>query len=177
MASIETPSKATKRSAVRTTVRSARSGRFVGNIMTVTWRSSDLSKKSAEVFAEAEQGPVTVTRRDGEPMVLMAAGRAAEMDHLLDSAAQFTQALLRGQAEPVAAMSEVYPWMMALAPEDRSACAKELRDAALASFSTGQARLLEEAEASWRGTAEAVAAGLVSSDVDWLGDEPLVGRP
>ena len=177
MASIETPSKATKRSAARTTARSARSGRFVGNVMTVTRRSSDLSKKSAEVFAEAEQGPVAVTRRDGEPMVLMAARRAAEMDHLLDSAAQFTQALLRGQSEPVAAMSEVYPWMMALTPEDRSACATELRDAALASFSTGQARLLEEAEASWRGTAEAVAAGLVSSDVDWLDDDPLVGRP
>lgn len=34
-------------------------------------RSSDLSKHSAEVFAEAEDHPVTVTRRDGEALVLM----------------------------------------------------------------------------------------------------------
>ena len=45
-----------------------------------TRRSSDLSKHSAEVFAAAEDHPVTITRRDGEALVLMsqreAEGRA-----------------------------------------------------------------------------------------------------
>ena len=41
-----------------------------------TRRSSDLSKRSAEVFAEAEKHPVTVTRRDGESLVLMSAREA-----------------------------------------------------------------------------------------------------
>ena len=38
---------------------------------TTTRRSSDLSKHSADVFAEAEEHPVHVTRRDGETLVLM----------------------------------------------------------------------------------------------------------
>lgn len=46
-----------------------------------TRRSSDLSKHSAEVFAAAEDHPVTITRRDGEALVLMsqreAEGRAS----------------------------------------------------------------------------------------------------
>lgn len=170
----ETPDRTGSR---KSSVRSSVTGRFVGGAGAVTRRSSDLSKKSAEVFAQAEQGPVTVTRRDGESMVLMAAHRVVEMDVLLDSAASFTQALLRAQPEPVTAMAEVYPWMMALSQTDRAACASELRDAALASFSTGQARLLEEAVASWRGTAEAIAAGLTDGPAQLLHDQPLVERP
>lgn len=38
---------------------------------TTTRRSSDLSRYSADVFAEAEDHPVKVTRRDGEPLALM----------------------------------------------------------------------------------------------------------
>lgn len=154
-----------------------KAGRFVGSTTRTTRRSSDLSKKSAEVFAEAEQAPVTVTRRDGEPMVLMAARRAAEMDQLLDSAAAFTLAMLRDQPAPVDAMSGVYPWMAALSEEDRISCAHDLREAAIVSFSTGQGKRLQETVASWKGTAEAIAAGLSAGPVEWLADAPAVERP
>ena len=53
-----------------------------------TRRSSDLSKHSAEVFAEAEDHPVTVTRRDGEPLVLMSQREAESRSRLLEFAAQ-----------------------------------------------------------------------------------------
>lgn len=39
-------------------------------------RSSGVSKHSAEVFAEAEGHPVTVTRRDGGALVLMSQRKA-----------------------------------------------------------------------------------------------------
>lgn len=53
-----------------------------------TRRSSDLSKHSAEVFAEAEDHPVTVTRRDGEDLVLMTQREADSRARLLEFAAQ-----------------------------------------------------------------------------------------
>src|SRR5690625_7810337 len=52
-----------------------------------TRRSSDLSKHSAEVFAEAEDHPVTVTRRDGESLVLMSQREADARAELLHIAA------------------------------------------------------------------------------------------
>ena len=51
-------------------------------------RSSDLSKHSAEVFAEAEDHPMTVTRRDGEALVLMSQREAEGRARLLEFAAQ-----------------------------------------------------------------------------------------
>lgn len=53
-----------------------------------TRRSSDLSKHSAEVFAEAEDHPVTVTRRDGESLVLMSQREADSRNRMLEFAAQ-----------------------------------------------------------------------------------------
>ncbi|MCZ4142206.1 prevent-host-death protein, partial [Escherichia coli] len=55
---------------------------------TRTRRSSDLSKHSAEVFAEAEEHPVTVTRHDGETPVLMSQREADGRARLLHFAAQ-----------------------------------------------------------------------------------------
>ena len=53
-----------------------------------TRRSSELSKRSAEVFAEAEEHPITVTRRDGEALVLMSQREADGRARLLELAAQ-----------------------------------------------------------------------------------------
>lgn len=110
-------------------------------------------------------------------MVLMAARRAAEVDQLLDSAASFTLVMLHDETALVDVMTRVYPWMMALSEEDRVLCAEDLRDAALVSFSTGQAKKLQETVASWKGTAEAVAAGLTAEPVEWLAEPPTVERP
>ena len=57
-------------------------------LRTTTRRSSDLSKRSAEVFAEAEDHPVTVTRRDGEDLVLMSQREADSRNRMLQFAAQ-----------------------------------------------------------------------------------------
>ena len=132
-----------------------------------TRRSSDLSKHSADVFAEAEDHPVTVTRRDGEPLVLMSQREAESRQQLLHlAAALITVALEDG---PLAQnMSARYPWMFALNEDDRARCAHDLIDAARASFSTSQPHLAFANLTSWRETAEAIAAGLGDEVVEWL---------
>lgn len=144
---------------------------------TRTRKSSELSRRPADVFAEAEQEPVTLTRRDGGSMVLMSAARAEEIQHLLQLAARFTNASLRMDVFTPDVLVDVFPWMRALSERGRIECANELREAAIASFATSQSRLLDEALISWEGTAEALAAGLNVDDIEYLDEVVPVGRP
>lgn len=145
---------------------------------TRTRRSSDLSKHSAEVFTEAEEHPVTVTRRDGETLVLMSQREADGRARLLNFAAQLITVTLDDRGTLAERMSQSFPWMLALSPADRESCAQELVDAARASFSTNQPQLAIAELTSWKETATAVAAGLGSADLEWLDDvEIVVERP
>ncbi len=147
---------------------------------THTRRSSDLSKHSAEVFAEAEDHPVTVTRRDGEALVLMSKREAEGRNRLLNFAAQLITVTLDDQGTLAERMAKVFPWMLALSPADRTTCAQELVDAARASFSTDQPHLAIAELTSWKETATARAAGLGTTDLEWLDDseaDGLVERP
>lgn len=148
---------------------------LAADIPVATRRSSDLSKHSAEVFAEAEDHPVTVTRRDGESLVLMSQREADARAELLHIAATLITVTL--EDGPLAErMASRYPWMYALSTSDRDECARDLIDAARASFSTHQPHLAIAKLTSWRETATALAAGLGSRPVDWLdGDGEALG--
>lgn len=141
-----------------------------------THRSSELSKNPAAVFRDAEVHVVTVTRRDGDPLVLMSKRAADEQEDLLDLAARIITAAL-DEGPLVKAMTRAFPWMHALSPRDRETCAQELTDAARASFSTGQPHLALAELTSWRETAEALAAGLGNDEVEWLDEPVAVERP
>jgi hypothetical protein len=142
-----------------------------------TRRSSDLSKHSAEVFAEAEDHPVTVTRRDGEALVLMSQREADGRARLLSFAAQLITVTLDDSGTLTARMTKAFPWMLALSTADRETCAQDLIDAARASFSTNQPHLAIAELTSWKETATAVAAGLGSADLEWLDEDEAVERP
>ena len=135
-----------------------------------TRRSSDLSKHSAEVFAEAEDHPVTVTRRDGETLVLMSQREADARAELLHIAATLISVTLE-DGPLTERMASRYPWMYALSAQDREQCARDLIDAARASFSTQQPHLAIAQLTSWRETATAIAAGLGTQPVEWLDED------
>ncbi|MCT1426806.1 prevent-host-death protein [Corynebacterium sanguinis] len=140
-------------------------------------RSSDLSKHSAEVFAEAQDHPVTVTRRDGEALVLMSQREADGRARLLEFAAQLITVAIEDHGTLAERMVKAFPWMLALPPADRESCAHDLVDAARASFSTEQPHLALIELTSWKETATALAAGLGSTDLEWLDDNETVERP
>lgn len=142
-----------------------------------TRRSSDLSKRSAEVFAEAENHAIMITRRDGEPLVLMSQREADGRARLLDFAAHLFTVTIDSDGPFAERLARAFPWMFALSPADREACAQDLLDAARASFSTEQPHLVLSELTSWKETAAAVAAGLGSADLQWLDDDETVERP
>lgn len=144
-----------------------------------TRRSSDLSKHSAEVFAEAEDHPVTVTRRDGATLILMSQREAEGRTRLLEFAAQLIGVAVSEDGSLAERMSQAFPWMLALSPEGRATCARDLVDAARASFSTDQPHLVLAELTSWKETATAIAAGLGRNEPEWLLDDEttVVERP
>lgn len=150
---------------------------LINDLRTTTRRSSDLSKRSADVFAEAEGHAVQITRRDGEPLVLMSQREADARASLLQFAADLITVTLDDEGTLASRMADRFPWMLALSEADRVTCAQDLVDAARASFSTGQPHLAIAELTSWRETATAVAAGLGTSSVEWLEDAEPVERP
>jgi hypothetical protein len=147
------------------------------DVRTTTRRSSDLSKHSADVFAEAEDHPVQITRRDGEPLVLTSQREVDERAMLLQFAADLITVTLDDEGTLASRMARKFEWMHALSAADQAACAQDLVDAARASFSTGQAHLAVAELTSWRETATAIAAGLTAAPADWLDAMPQVERP
>jgi hypothetical protein len=143
----------------------------------VTRQSSDLSRHSADVFADAEDGAVQITRRDGEPLVLMSQREADGRRLLLQIAADVITVTLQTEGSLASRMADRYPWMLALSPADQATCAQNLIDAARASFATEQPHLAVAELTSWRETATAIAAGLTSQAVEWLDDAEPVERP
>lgn len=123
---------------------------------------------------------MTVTRRDGEALVLMSQREADSRARLLEFAAQLIGAAVDDDGPLTERMSRAFPWMLALSREDRTTCAQDLVDAARASFSTDQPHLVLAELTSWRETATAIAAGFGRTDLQWLdaddADVP-VGRP
>lgn len=135
-----------------------------------TRRSSDLSKHSAAVFAEAEDHPVIVTRRDGESLVLMSQREADARAELLHIAADLITVTTEDGPLPER-MARRFPWMFALSEQDRDRCAHALVDAARASFATGQPHLALAEFTAWSETASALAAGLSATSVDWCDED------
>ena len=153
---------------------------LINELRTTTRRSSDLSKHSADVFAEAEDHTVQITRRDGEPLVLMSQREADARDALLQFAADLITVTLDDKGTLASRMADRFPWMLALSPADQAQCARDLVNAARASFATGQAHLAIAELTSWRETATAIAAGFSnhpSTPTEWLDDAELVERP
>ena len=141
------------------------------------FKSSDLSRSSAEVFAAATEHPVTVTRRDGETLVMMTDSEDRPRRELLDLAAQLIAIATDTKGTLTERMSEVFPWMFALSPQGRDDCAQSVLQAARASFSTKQPHLAVAELTSWKETATALAAGLRNDPVEWLDDDEPVERP
>lgn len=69
-------------------------------------------------------------------------------------------------------IAKVFRWMLALSPEDRVRCVRDLATAAL------RGELREELR-SWRETGTALAAGLGRDEVEWPdpADDNAVERP
>ncbi len=96
-----------------------------------TFRSSELSRSSAKVFAAASDHPVTVTRRDGEALVLMSQREDRARNELLEIAGQLIGAATMSDGNLTHFMTDHFPWMLALTPEAPATCSTPHEPASL----------------------------------------------
>jgi len=144
-----------------------------------TVRFSDLSRDSKKVAAAAERGPVMITRRDGEPLVLQRQSVYEQNRAGLALASQVIAAAVGEGPEGFAErLGRFFPWMSFLPSDGREQCAGELARVARACASVSVFEPLEVEVSAWQSTAEAYASGHgPDTEYDWLDDPTAVERP
>ncbi|WP_026818211.1 hypothetical protein [Arthrobacter castelli] len=144
-----------------------------------TVRSSELSRHSASVFRAAEEGPVTITRRDGEPLTLAKSSDIAYEQEGLELAAQLMAVALSDEPGPfVDRLRGPFPWLEFLSSTDRDSFAREIVDVARACASVSRFDRLLVTLRAWRSTAEAISAGYTPDDeLEWMEDADPVLDP
>jgi PHD/YefM family antitoxin component YafN of YafNO toxin-antitoxin module len=145
----------------------------------MSFRFSDLSRRSKAVAQAADKAPVTITRRGGDDLLLI---RKADVDidrEGLTIATQITAAAaaVDGLAAFIERLHIIYPWIEFLSASEKQECAKELVNSASACASMMRFDPLVGAVAGWRSTAEAYAAGWVEDRYTWLDSTIQVDRP
>lgn len=142
-------------------------------------QSSELSRNPASVFAEAEHGPVAITRRDGEDFVLTTARRAEEERRAFAIGADLVAASVSSTGGSlVERLRGPFPWLEFLSPTSRERFAVEIIDVTRACAAVGQFDRLLSTLAAWQASAEAIASGYtLDGDLEWLDEPPLVDDP
>ncbi len=142
---------------------------------TRTVQSSELSRNSRAVFAAADDGPVLITRRDGETLVLTRASQAEEDRQGLELASALVAASLAPDDVPfVQRLHQPFPWLALLSPADQAEFAREVIEVARACAALSHYDRLLLTVHEWMATAEAVAVGYTrDEDLTWL-DQPVV---
>ncbi|MGL4176277.1 MAG: type II toxin-antitoxin system Phd/YefM family antitoxin [Dermatophilaceae bacterium] len=147
--------------------------------ITHTVQSSELSRNSREVFEAADKGPVLITRRDGEALVLTKASQADDDRKGLELASALVAASLApGDVSFLERLRTPFPWLALLAPGEQEAFAKEIVDVARGCASVSRYDQLLMTLHAWVATAEAVAAGYTPDDeLQWLEATEAVADP
>lgn len=148
--------------------------------MTITRsvQSSELSRNAREVFKAADEGPIVVTRRDGEDLVL-STRQDVEAERMgVELASHLVAASLAPGEIPFAErLMSVFPWMEFLREEHRQEFAEEVVRVARACAAVSRYERLLITLSSWQDSAEAIAAGYAGTQTDWLDEGETVPDP
>ena len=144
-----------------------------------TASSSDLSRNPAQVFRAADDGPVTITRRDGEPLTLLRSSTVEREHEALGLAASLVAASLAPGRSSFAERRIVpFPWLGFLPVEQREHFASEIVEVARACASISNFDRLFAVLAEWKATAETIALGYTpDGELDWLDAAEPVNDP
>lgn len=135
-------------------------------MVTVTF--SDLLRSPRKVAEQTSQGPVNIVRRDGEDLVVLRASDLEYEDEGIRVASRLVQALLTARGDLPAALTGVFPWTRLLSEAERDQFATEITEHLWSATELGHYAKFMGTVRSWRGTAEAYAAGYNGASGDKL---------
>ena len=148
-------------------------------VISRTVQSSELSRNSAAVFKAVDQGPVTITRRDGETLILTKESDLAHQREGFELAAHLVAASLAGDDIPfVDRLRGPFPWVEFFNPPDRETFAREIVDVARACAAVSRFDRLLITLSAWHSTAQAIADGYTHDEnLEWLDVPEPVADP
>lgn len=143
---------------------------------------SELLRHPNDVIAQLDQGDVTITRREGDTLVLSKANRRAENLEMLDQLSQLIAASLDDAAcdRMAARLEDQYPWVSVLPEGPRRMFVGEFFRVLRGSVKVGGFAQMSGLLLSWEATAEAYAKGFPQPefDPDFAGTaDAVVARP
>ncbi len=141
---------------------------------------SKLLRSPNDVARAAELGEVTISRRDGEDLVLTTASGLRRNREGLRFATEIISAAVADSPESFGRrLFDPFPWTRFLSDVERELFAKEMIDTSRACAAINRFEPLSIAVAAWQSTAEAYAGGEPrdGSDIEWLASPILVARP
>jgi len=149
------------------------------DVISRTVQSSELSRNSAAVFKAVDQGPVTITRRDGETLILTKESDLANQRQGLELAAQLVAASLApDDVLFVDRLRGPFPWVEFLNQPDRETFAQEIVDVARACAAMSRFDRLLITLSAWHSTAQAIAEGYTRDEnLEWLDVPEPVADP
>lgn len=122
------------------------------------------------MFAAADEGPVTITRRDGDSLVLVRASQV-HADRLgLELAASLIAASLAPDDDGpfVQRLRVPFPWLSFLSETDQDEFAREVVDVARSCAAVSRFERLLITVSAWQDSAGAIAAGYAhGEDLHW----------
>lgn len=129
---------------------------------------SDLLRHPNEVIARLDAGAITITRRDGEALVLAKAGAARGGQRVLDQLSQLIASSLDDATcdRMADSLTDQHPWVVLLPDPARRTFVGDYFRLLRASAATGGFAQLRPFLDSWEATAEAYAHGVTPPTVD-----------
>lgn len=142
---------------------------------------SEMLRRPNDVIAQLERGDVTLTRREGEALLLTKAARHTQSVDALDHLSRLIAASLDDVVcdRMAAHLADEYPWVELLPQGARRQFVGEYFRIMRASLKVGAFTQLATFLASWEGTAEVYALGLAPAvfDAEFAASARPVPRP
>jgi len=144
-----------------------------------TFQFSELSRNAKAVASATVHGPVTIKRRNGEPLVL-ARQSDIESDRTgVEMAARIVTAISSSDSIPIALrLDTTFPWMKFLSSAERDELVRDVISTLNACAAVTRFEPLLVCVAAWKDTARAYAEGWRNDQyLEWIDDPIPVERP
>lgn len=132
------------------------------------------------VIEQTGHGAVRITRQDGEDLVVLRASDLQHQEEGVGLASRLMRTMLTAKGDVPAAICDVFDWSTLLSDSERAQFVGDVTDHLWSAAERGRYGQLLGVVRSWRGTAEAYAAGYTrasTEDLVWLADAVDAAEP
>ncbi|MBD0024006.1 hypothetical protein GII33_01060 [Gordonia pseudamarae] len=129
---------------------------------------TELLRRPRDVVALTDDGPVHVTRRDADDLILMRADDLYQQEKGIALASALLRATLGADGDLTAAVNTLYPWFALLSKAEQKECVGDVSKHLWSATELGVYGALLNYVSGWRDTAEGYAGSKTApADISW----------